>query len=104
MARGDNIIDIISVTTGATTTFQPASGVEALLDHFGATQVTGTIPHILIAFYDGSLESHLFSNILNPELVQMPLKVKISNGHYLRLTNNHGSTSILSYSGTITKA
>lgn len=107
MAKGDVVIQITDIATGADLDFQPSAGVEVLIAHIGseAHDVTVDAPNVDVMFFDGSIESLVFDSSVDivHNIITQPMKLLINNGHYLRITNNSGSNANLSYSGIQTK-
>lgn len=107
MAKGDVVIQITDITTGANLDYQPAAGVEALITHVGseAHDVTSDAPNVDVELFDGSIQSDLYqvtTDVVHG-VIHQPMKILINNGHYLRIVNQSAGNANLSYCGVQTK-
>jgi hypothetical protein len=100
MAKGDVVNGISSIASGASLTFQPASGVECMITMAGsASMATGT-PEIRVGTTDGTLTS--YCNVQAGSAVPSTfgqLRIFINNSHYLTIKNENAGTSAIGYSG-----
>ena len=104
MAVDDIIVDVFSIATGATTTFQPASGVEIMITMIGHTSLSGA-SKITVVITDGTLGMNIYVNDatnVNP-FTPIILKAGITNGHFLSIINSDSGTEKMGFTGIQTK-
>ena len=94
MAVDDVITDIISTTGNSD--YQPASGVEVVLNYVGSGAANGSVTH-----YDGTL-SMTFATGTNIANKLQYYWLGVTNTNYLRLSSSSGAV-VLAYSGIQTK-
>lgn len=101
MASGDIVADIQSIAASSVLTFQPASGVKALITEVGAQAFAGTTPDMTpeatVILTDGS--SNIGIRGVQQATQWHPLKLFIDNTYYLRVRNDNASAALIGYSG-----
>lgn len=109
MARGDVVSALASVANGSGIAYQPASGVETLVNSFVLTPNFAVSACHEIQVYDGAIVSVLryFTDTaaihrLSQRSV-VGLKVWVTNTRYLRIDNYTGATGVLGFTGMQTK-
>lgn len=109
MARGDSASAMSEIGAGNNFNYQPASGVEILLQRVGMSPHQGSapnaIPDVEITIYDGTNDASWITS--SPEndaaLVRAPLTLHLTNTIYVRLNNRDASTNYIAAMGTVTK-
>lgn len=100
MAKGDVVSNLVSTAAAAVLDYQPAAGVEALINHVFAGITGGNAPLATIKLYDGSIVStlgtHAAANLV-------PFRILVNNTRYLRIINNSVDTQVLGFTGIQTK-
>ena len=99
MARGDAVVDIITVGDGETEDVTVASGEEWVIKSFG-DGAQGSSSRIQL--YDGTLVSQVTAGDKTTAMGGAMMMI-VNNGHYFQLRNSAGSDYTLAYGGYKTK-
>jgi hypothetical protein len=99
MARGDVVVDNVSVADTAYMTIQPGSGVEWLIQNI--TWPTST--SVQVSTYDGTNECIFHTDTTLGGLINCSFA--LTNGNYMRVKNVTGSGSaVMHYDGFVVSA
>lgn len=96
MARGDVVNDVQSLTNGSNLDFQPAAGVELIVQEFSVTAIAG----VTLIHYNGTLTPNVTTGDKADALGGL-VRLLINNTNYLRINNGSGSTRNVAF-GAIT--
>jgi hypothetical protein len=97
MARGDAVVDIVTVGASSYVEVQPPADEEWVIKMWGSGNWSGYALYI----YDGSTRVWVGQSDLADS--ETPITLAINNGHYLSFHNTGGSAAGFFYSGYKTK-
>lgn len=99
MAKGDVVSDLQDIANAANLDYQPAAGVEVMVQAFSAENNSA---HIKL--YNGTLNASTVINAVPYGAANDRVsKILINNTRYLRMTNNSGVNNELGFTGVQTK-
>lgn len=105
MAVGDVVNNITNIAAAASLTYQPVAGVETLITGVSSDQWVGASPNgsyfIDVYCFAGAIGAR-YSTVAGQKIVTN-LKLLISNGFRLVITNRAGGNANLAYWGVQTK-
>lgn len=96
MAKGDTVVDVQDISSGASLDFQPGSGVNVVI-HEAAAEAA-----VIVKMIDGTLVDSIVKSLSAGE-DRRPMKLLTDNANYLRITEASAATRNIGYSGVQTK-
>lgn len=97
MAKGDVVSDIQALSHGYSLVFQPAAGVEVLIEYLGLEASTS-----IFANFTNGVTVCLIGNGFYMTLIERK-RIFLNNTNYLSIVNAAGATQPVGYSGIQTK-